>query len=208
MRNSYEERVGEKRSLANISYGWRTIIIIISFHFDEFSPLIRESIEPSPAILITHGHRVTPPPPVSPLGHKTLYNFADKKVSTIRPRVGGLNQYRVARDWIVPRQSRHFAATRVEFCGFCATRYTLLLAKSRPKGLVRSDRVKTWQRNGRSWLRYAEFPIFTPHPSSLNVFPWTSYVRKDFDEPDGFLSFFFFPLPFLKSRFTFSSGKK
>lgn len=53
-----------------------------------------------------------------------------------------MNQYRVARDWIVPRQSRHFAATRVEFCGFCATRYTLLLAKSRPKGLVHSDGVK------------------------------------------------------------------
>lgn len=57
-----------------------------------------------------------------------------------------MNQYRLARDWIVPRQSRHFAATRVEFCGFCATGYTLLLAKFLPKGLVRSDRVKRKQK--------------------------------------------------------------
>lgn len=51
------------------SYRFRRILSINS----------RKHSKASPAILITHGHRV------SPLGHKTLYNFANKKVSTIQP---------------------------------------------------------------------------------------------------------------------------
>lgn len=52
------------------------------------------------------------------------------------------------------------------------------------KGAGTLWRGETWRRNGRSWLRYAEFPIFTPSSFLERVL----HVRKDFDEPDGFLS--------------------
>lgn len=128
-----------------------------------------------------------------------------KKFQQFNPRFrgGGLNQYRLARDWIVPRQSRHFAATRVEFCGFCATGYTLLLAKFLPKGLVRSDRVKRKQK----WTilvqirRISNFTNPSPRLSlnelRLRRLRWLPLVF-----------FFFLSFLFSKSRFAFSSGKE
>lgn len=69
------------------------------------------------------------------------------------------------------------------------------------KGAGTLWRGETWRRNGRSWLRYAEFPIFTPSSFLERVL----HVRKDFDEPDGFLSS---PLPHPPSRDSHFSWRK
>ena len=58
-------------------------------HFHEFSPLIRKSIEASSAILITHGHRVTPP--VSPSAIKHFTTLPIKKFQQFNPRSKGIN---------------------------------------------------------------------------------------------------------------------
>lgn len=113
-------------------------------HSSEYSPLIRESIEASLAILITHGHRITPPP-VSPSAIKHFTTWPIKKFQQFNPLSQG-DQYRLARDWIVPRQSRLHASTRVEFSGFCATGRTFLLVAFSPKGLVHQDRVNRSQK--------------------------------------------------------------
>lgn len=55
-------------------------------HFSESSPLIRKSIEASSTILITHGHRITPPPPVSPSAIKHFTTLPVKKFQPFNPR--------------------------------------------------------------------------------------------------------------------------
>lgn len=204
-RNSHEERCRGKSEVKQTYPGWGTIIII-SFHSDEFSPLIRESIEPSPAILITHGHRVTPPPPVSPLGHKTLYNFANKKVSTIQPRLSGEEGVfeSISGCSRLDRASpiEAFRSDEGRILRILRHEIHVVIGQVSAKGAGTLWRGETWRRNGRSWLRYAEFPIFTPSSFLERVL----HVRKDFDEPDGFLSSP--PSSYSKSRFTFFLEKK
>lgn len=55
-------------------------------HFSESSPLIRKSIEASSTILITHGHRITPSPPVSPSAIKHFTTLPIKKFQQFNPR--------------------------------------------------------------------------------------------------------------------------
>lgn len=134
---------------------------------DGFSPLIRESIRTVPGNFNNSWSSRFPP-----LAHKTLYNFANKKVSTIQPplsrgevwiNIGSLaiGSCRANRG-ISPQRGSNSAdsaprATRCYWPSFCQRGWYALTG---------------WNvnRNGRSWSRYAEFPIFpTPrHVFALN----------------------------------------